>query len=94
MRYSYTASNNIVYKLYNNNAVGLIVTKGPNMGQAMVFVDGNYVKTVDAFSSKTKARQLIFYKGFSKKGTHWRGIVNLGTPGRAKFEGDGVVVGR
>ncbi len=64
------------------------------MGRAKIYVDGKYVRIVDAKSSKTRARQLIFYKSFSKKGTHYLKVVNLGTPGRAKFEVDAVVVKR
>ncbi len=91
VRYSYKRGHTLVYKLYRTNGIGLIVTKGPNMGRAKIYVDGKLVKTVDAHKSKTKARQLIFYKGFKKKGTHWLKVVNLGTPGRARFEVDGVV---
>ena len=94
VRYSYSAGHTLIYKLYNNNGIGLVVTKGPKMGRAQIYIDGKYVETVDAHSSKTKARQLIYYKGFSKTGTHWLKVVNLGTPGRARFEVDGVVVGR
>jgi hypothetical protein len=94
IRYSYQRGHTMVYKLYNTNSIGLIVPKGPNMGRAKIYVDGKHVTTVDAYSSQHKARRLIFYKGFSKKGTHWLKVVNLGTPGRAKFAVDGVVVGR
>ena len=91
VRYSYKRGHTLVYKLYRTNGIGLIVTKGPKMGRAKIYVDGKLVKTVDAHKSKTKARQLIYYKGFKKKGTHWLKVVNLGTPGRARFEVDGVV---
>ena len=94
VRYSYTRGNVLVYKLYKNNGIGLIVTKGPKMGRAKIYVDGKYVRTVDARSSKVRPRQLIFYKGFAKKRTHWLKVVNLGTPGRARFEVDAVFVGR
>ena len=93
-RYSYRAGHTLVYKLYNTNGIGLIVSKGLNMGQAQIYIDGKYVRTVDAKSFKTRAKQLIFYKGFLKKGTHYLKVVNLGTAGRAKFEVDAVVVGR
>ncbi len=94
VRYSYKRGHTLVYKLRNTNGIGLIVTKGPKMGRAKIYVDGKLVKTVDAHKSKTKARQLIYYKGFKKKGVHWLKVVNLGTPGRARFEVDGVVVKR
>ena len=84
----------MVYKLYRTSGIGLIVTKGPKMGRAKIYVDGKHVKTVDAHSSRTKARQVIFYKGFKKKGIHYLKVVNLGTPGRARFEVDAVAVKR
>ena len=94
VRYSYRRGHTLVYKLYRNNGIGLVVTKGPKMGRAKIYVDGKYVTTVDAKSSKTRPRQLIYYRNFSKKGTHYLKVVNLGTPGRARFEVDGVVVKR
>ncbi len=33
-------------------------------------------------------------RNLKKKGTHYLKVVNLGTPGRAKFEVDGIVVKR
>ncbi len=94
VRYSYKRGHTLVYKLYRNNGIGLIVTKGSKMGKAKIYVDGKYVKTVDASSSKIRPRQLIFYRGFKKKGTHYLKVVNLGTPGRARFEIDAIVTGR
>ena len=94
VRYSYGAGHTLIYKLYNNNGIGLVVTKGPKMGRARIYVDGKYMTTVDARSSKTRARQLIYYKGFKTKGTHELKVVNLGTSGRARFEVDAVVVTR
>ncbi len=94
VRYSYSRGHALIYRLYNNNNIGLVVTKGPKMGRAKLYVDGKYVKTVDAYSSKVKPRQLIFYRGFKKKRSHYLKVVNLGTPGRSKFEVDAVVVGR
>ena len=94
VRYSYGRGHTLVYKLYRTNGIGLVVTKGPKMGRAKIYVDGKHVRTVDAHKSKTKARQLIYYKGFTRKGTHYLKVVKLGTPGRTKFEVDGVVVKR
>ncbi len=94
VRHSYTRGNVLVYKLYNTNGIGLITTKGTNRGKAKIYLDGRHVKTVDAYKSSIRPRQLIFYKGFKKKGTHWLKIENLGTPGRARFDVDAIVVGR
>ena len=64
------------------------------MARAEIYIDGKHIRTIDASSSKVRARQLIFYKGFANKGTHYLKVVNLGTPDRARFEVDGVVVKR
>jgi len=92
-RYSYKSGHTLVYRLDNTNGIGLVTTKGSNRGRAKIYVDGKYIETVDAYSSKHKPRQLIFYNSFSKKGTHFLKIINKGTPGRARFDVDGIVAG-
>ena len=94
IRGSYGNGHTLVYKITNINAIGLVTTKGPNRGRAKIYVDGKHIKTVDAYKSSIRPRQLIFYKSFAKKGTHYLKIVNLGTPGRARFDVDGIVGGR
>ncbi len=94
VRYSYRRGHTIVYKVRNAKSIGLISTKAKSRGKAKIYIDGKWVKTVDAYSSKTRTRQLIFNKTFSKKKTHYIKIVNLGTPGRARFDIDGIAVGR
>ncbi len=94
VRYSYRRGHALIYKLYKTDGIGLVVTQRPDIGLAKIYVDGKYVKTVDAQSSKVRPRQLIFYRSLKKKGTHYLKVVNLGTPGRARFEVDGVVVSR
>ena len=94
VRYSYRRGHTLIYKLYKTDGIGLVVTKGPKMGRAKIYVDGKYAGIVDAHSSKVRPRQLIFYRNLKKKGTHYLKVVNLGTPGRARFEVDAVVVKR
>jgi hypothetical protein len=38
----------------------IISSLGPNMGKAEIWIDGARVKTVDLYSSTTKARQVIY----------------------------------
>ncbi len=92
-RYSYKSGYTLAYRLENTNGIGLVTTKSSNRGRAKIYVDGKYIETVDAYSSKHKPRQLIFYNGFSKKGTHFLKIINEGTPGRARFDVDAIVAG-
>lgn len=94
IRYSYTRGNTLIYRFKNTNGVGFVTTKDSNRGRAKVYIDGKYFKTVDAHSSSLRPRQLALYHAFYKKGDHELKIVNLGTPGRARFDVDGVVAGR
>ncbi len=94
VRYSYSAGNTIVYKLRNTDGIGLVTTKNWDRGRARIYIDGYHMATVDAYSWKRRARQLIYYFSFSKKGTHYLKIINEGTPGRTRFDVDGIVVGR
>ena len=93
VRYSYTRGNELVYKI-SGASVGLVSTKYKNRGLAKIYIDGRYVKTIDAYSRTFKPRQLVFYTSWTKKGTHFLKIVNLGTPGRARFDVDAIVEGQ
>ncbi len=94
VRYSYKRNHTMIYKVPNAKSIGLIATKAKSRGKAKIYIDGKYVKTVDAYAKKTKARTLIYNKTFVKKKTHYIKIVNLGTPGRRRFDVDGIAVGR
>ena len=94
VRYSYKRNHTMIYKVPNAKSIGLITTKAKSRGKAKIYIDGKYVKTVDAYAKKTKPRTLIYNKTFFKKKTHYIKIVNLGTPGRARFGIDGIAVGR
>ncbi len=93
VRYSYTRGNELVYKI-NGAAVGLVSTKYKSRGRAKIYIDGRYVKTIDTYSKTFKPRQLVFYTSWRKRGTHFLKIVNLGTPGRARFDVDAIVEGQ
>lgn len=92
LRYSTQPKTWISYRIYGNS-VGLISTKAPDRGRAKIYIDGKYVKTIDAHASKLKPRQAIYYRTWKSPGTHYIKIVNLGTPGRARFDIDGLAIG-
>ncbi len=92
VRYSRSRGNSITYR-FKAKSLGLVATKG-NRSKAKIFIDGNYIRTVDARSSTFKPRRLIFNKSWSSKGTHTIKIVNLATSGRRRFDVDGIAVGR
>jgi hypothetical protein len=56
--------------------------KGPTRGKAHVFIDGDYVKTIDLYRSRFAARNRLFTRAFSGPGAHTLTIKVLGTSGR------------
>ncbi len=74
--------------------MSLVSTRGPNRSKAKVYVDGRYIKTINAFSSKTRVRKILFSKRWRKTGTHSIKIVNHKTRSRGRFDIDGLAVGK
>ena len=92
-RYSTTRNTFIAYK-FTGKDVALISAVGPLRSKAKIYLDGKYVKTIDNFAVKTSARRLVFHHSWGTSGTHYLKIVNLATPGRGRFDIDGIAVGR
>lgn len=92
VRYSVKRRDFIVYR-FVGKSVGLLSTKGPDRSKAKIYIDGNHVKTLDNYSSRRTAG-LAYYRTLSGGGVHYLKIVNLATPGRRRFDVDGLVVGR
>lgn len=93
VRFSRRAGNSITYK-FSGKSVALIATKGPNRSRAAIYVDGRYIKTIDAFSAGVKFRQSVFSRSWSGPGIHYLKIVNEATRGRSLFDIDALAVGR
>ena len=89
--YSRWRGNRIVYK-FNGQSVSLISARGPNRSKAKIYIDGRYVKTIDNYAYRTQVRQVVFYRAWRRPGTHYLKIVNLATPGRRRFDIDGLAV--
>lgn len=83
----------IEYK-FTGNSVGLITTKNRNLGKARIFIDGKYVKTINAYSRKPKYRQKLFGMSWKNTGSHTLKIVNAGRGNQKRFDIDGIAVGR
>jgi len=66
--------------------------KGPTRGKAKVYLDGQYVKTVDLYSGKFDPRNRIFTKTFAYVGAHSLTIKVVGTRGRPVVSIDEFVV--
>lgn len=91
-RYSTKRGTLVVYK-FTGRHVALISTKGPTRSRAKIYMDGNYVKTVDNYAPKTRTRQPTFDHSWGAAGTHYLKVVNLATPGRERFDLDALAVG-
>jgi len=81
------------YVIYKFKAAhfALISTKGKKQGKARIFVDGKLKRSVDTYSRTPKYRQIVFEIDLKRR-WHAVKIVNLGTPGRPRFDVDGHVL--
>jgi hypothetical protein len=67
---------------------------GPTRGQAKVYVDGKYVKTVNTYRRSFDARSTLFQASWKAAGKHRLTIVVVGTKGHAMVAIDDFVVTR
>ena len=67
---------------------------GPTRGKAKVYIDGEYVRTVDLRSRSFDPRDALFGRSWSSAGTHTLRIVVVGTKGRPMVAIDEFVVRR
>ncbi len=91
--YSVRRRNRIVYK-FDGQSVSLIAARGPTRSKAKIYIDGRYVKTIDNYAARTQVRQVVFHRAWRRRGTHYLKVVNLATPGRRRFDIDGLAVER
>jgi Transglycosylase-like domain len=54
---------------------------GPTRGQARIFIDGTYLKTVSLYASSFTSRKVVFSKSWSTAAKHTIVIEVVGTPG-------------
>jgi hypothetical protein len=74
--------------------VAWVAAVGPTRGQARVYVDGAYAKTVSLYSTSATARQVAFTRTWSSSGSHSIRIVVLGTAGHPRVDVDAFVTVR
>lgn len=87
VRYSTKARDSIVYRVAGSR-VYLISTKGPDRSKAKIFVDGDYVKTINTHSRRKRFRQVVYTRALRGKRTHRIRIVNVGN--RRRFDVDAI----
>jgi hypothetical protein len=73
--------------------LALVMEKGPNRGKAAVYIDGNYKKTINTYSAKTRHR-VIMFDTVLPAGPHTIKLVNKATCGHPRIEFDAVLTHR
>ena len=76
---------------FTGRNVAWIGTKSTNRGQAYVYLDGTYVKTVDLYAATTQARAVLASYVWPTSGTHTMKVVVVGTSGRPSVDVDAFV---
>lgn len=81
VRWSKTAGSTATFR-FRGYSVAWIGPKGPTRGQAKIYIDGAYVRTVDLYSSGFRAVNTLFSKSWSEYGYRTLVIEVVGTAGR------------
>ncbi|MDQ2965212.1 MAG: transglycosylase family protein [Chloroflexota bacterium] len=77
---------------FTGRTVAWFGPSGPTRGTASVFVDGQFVRTVDLYALHFRPRTRIFATEFAEAGPHALGIEVLATKGRSTVAIDQFVV--
>ncbi len=93
VRYSRTKGTFVEFEFTGKN-VALVSRRGPGRSKAKIYVDGKYAGTIDAYAPSEKARRILFRRFWREGGFHTLRVKNMATPGRKRFDIDGVAVGR
>jgi hypothetical protein len=72
----------------SGRAMAVVGRLGPANGQAKVYVDGVYVRTVDFHRTTTRSRVVVFQRSWAASGSHTIKVVVVGTAGHPKVEID------
>ena len=76
---------------FTGTNVAWVATKSTNRGEADVYVDNVFVKTVDLYSPTTTAQFIAFSKSWTASGQHTIEVRVRGTVGRPKVDVDAFV---
>jgi hypothetical protein len=77
---------------FTGRNVAWVAPTAPNRGQAYVYVDGTWVKTIDLYSATTVAKKVVFARDFGAPGSHALTVKVVGTSGRRTIDVDAFVV--
>jgi hypothetical protein len=93
VRWSGQAGASLTFR-FRGFSVAWMGPKGPTRGQAKVYVDGVYVRTIDSYASSFRAVNTLFSRRWTEYGYHTLRIVVVGTNGRANVSVDEFRVGK
>jgi hypothetical protein len=79
---------------FTGRAFALVAPKGPTRGQAKLYIDGIYVKTIDLHRTSFLARVLVATKTWSGSAKHTIKLVVVGGGSHPRFDVDGFLVMR
>jgi hypothetical protein len=69
-------------------SLSFVTTKGPNRGEAEIYIDGELVTTIDLNDADHTYRYVAYTKTWSTVGTHTIRVVAVGTPGHPRVDVD------
>ena len=73
---------------FTGQQVAWVSTVGPTRGQARVYVDGAYVRTLDLRGSSIATRRIVYVQAWTSSETHTLEIRVVGTSGRPRVDVD------
>jgi subtilisin family serine protease len=71
--------------------VAVVGPKGPGRGQFKVYIDGAYVKTIDARASGGKSKQILWWRSIDPARAHTITVKVVGTKGRPRVDVDAIL---
>jgi len=77
---------------FTGQQIGWVTTVGPTRGQARIYVDGAYERTVDLGRATSAARLIMMLRSWTTTGRHTLEIRVVGTSGRPRIDVDEFVI--
>ncbi len=77
---------------FTGRQIGWVTTVGPTRGQARIYVDGAYERTVDLRRATSAARLIMVLRSWPTSGRHTLEIRVVGTAGRPRVDVDAFVI--
>ena len=87
LKYANSAGKRATYG-FTGRGIAWVSTRGPTRGSARVYIDGNYVKTINLNHPSVSARYVAYARSWSSVGRHTISIVVSGTSGHPRVDVD------